>query len=596
MNQDELKEIFLAEALEAKQELDRLFTLLEKNHSDKKSIDAIFRITHTLKANAAGMGYNPIAEMAHTLEDVFSEIRKGTIAIEDSLFADLFKANDVLAVMFQNITNSQSPPAKYKGIKTKLEVQLRKARLGADALPPEPIPTKTSPSDTPILQEKSNHSKNKIPTKDYNELPISNTQKQQAHATVNTDVQESENKLIFSDLVQIPTRKLDQLMNLVGELIIERDRISVTLGNKGSMLTRLQRITSELQYSVMDTRLVQVNVLFSKFHRIVRDTAAIEQKKVNLILEGTNIEVDRSVLQTVSESLVHVVRNAISHGIESPETRLKKGKPEYGTVTISAINDKEAVQIIVKDDGKGINSRVILQKAIEKGIVTPETATLLNETDIISFIFEPGFSSADTITEVSGRGVGMDVVKRAIDSIGGRIEVHTEIDVGSQFCLTLPASMSLKSAMLFELSEYVYAIPLAYTKAVVQYYKEEIHHVGRALMCTHLNNNIPVVFLNDLFLRDDWMAVGTNGSLQNGLSKVEKHEKLYVIIVAYGQKEIGFVVDKPLQQKEIVEKPLKPPLDHTPIFTGATILGNGHVCLVLDVPFIVNKLMRNSKK
>jgi two-component system, chemotaxis family, sensor kinase CheA len=604
MKIDELKEIFLAEALDSHEELNRLFTELEKNHHSKPTVDSIFRITHTLKANAAGMGYEGIAELSHVLEDIFSEIKVNKITIDAKLFADLFKACDTIGALLHEIQEPSEQGVKYKGLKTKLEVVLRNARAGSNAIPEEkkpkslkhakPVAAKAKEDvlelevvDQTIVTEKTpsaSKTEKVKPTK-----PLEEPKTAEDNLELLRD-----NKISFSDLVQIPVRKLDNLLNLVGELIIERDRViaqnSDKKGARNNEFNRLQRITSELQYSVMDVRLVQVNVLFNKFHRIVRDTAAIEHKKVNLVQEGTEIEIDRKILQIISDSLIHLVRNAISHGIESPESRKRAGKPEEGTIKLSARGEKDAVIIEVTDDGKGIDANIIKTKAIEKGVVPKELAHQMNEKEIINLIFEPGFSSAEQITEVSGRGVGMDVVKKAMDSIGGRIDIKTELGKGSSFVLTLPSSMAVKGALLFGLSNVEYAIPLSYTESVIQLYKKDFHKVSRGLITTHQGKNVPVLFLNDLFEAEKWEDLNQEKAFHKSFAKTPANQKLFLILVSYHNRTIGLVVDYLLQQKEIVEKPLHKPLEGLKFVSGATILGNGNVCLVLDTPSIFNFL------
>lgn len=605
MKEDELKEIFLAEALDGYEELNKQFILLENDHANKKAVDTIFRITHTLKANAAGMGFDDVASMAHTLEDVFTEIKSEKILIDKSLFADLFKANDILGAMLFSIKNNKTEPTKFKGIKTKLEVIVRKARFGDDALPENKFSNINQSELKETVAEVEKFEENSVSDVNIlvsNELVYENEtliQKGEniTEAILESQPEEIEAKLSFSDLVSIPVRKLDNLMNLVGELIIERDRVVTTFNSKmgrNNEFSRLQRISSELQYSIMDVRLVQVNVLFNKFHRIVRDTATSENKTVKLVLEGTENEIDRNILQTISDSLVHLVRNAISHGIESADIRKSLGKPEFGIIYIRAKSEKDAVIIEVEDDGKGIDSQMIKKKALEKKIMPLELLNQMNEQDLIQLIFEPGFSSAEKITSVSGRGVGMDVVKQAIDSIGGRINIQTEVGKGSVFSLILPSSMALKAALLFGLGESEYAIPLSYTDTVIQIANENIHQVGKGLIAVHNNKTISIIFLKDLLSLNSIDDLSDSNILLSGLRKneSEKPQKHYVVIVSYGKREVGFVVERLMQQKEIVEKPLFKPLENLKFISGATILGNGKVCLVLDIPSIVSHIFK----
>ncbi|MGB0166248.1 MAG: chemotaxis protein CheA [Luteibaculum sp.] len=634
--EEEYKEMFLAEALDNYEELNRLFTQLEKDIHNKKVVDHIFRITHTLKGNAMGMGFEAIAELAHVMEDIFSEVKSGKIELEDDLFNSLFKANDKLGELIDAIKTDAK--VSYKGIRTKLAVYLKNALNEAGES------TQESPAQTPageaqkdetkdlagaevLDSESSPNNGNQIETQntaeENSESPAPTTtaptgEEEQEHLTVpisvdmesghaeelgheqhheEEEIEEipNETKIAFSDLVQVPVRKLDSLLNLVGELIIERDSLiaaSVERGYGTNQFARLLRITSDLQYGVMDVRLVQVGFLFNKFHRIIRDVASIEKKKVDLILEGTENEIDRNILKIMSDSLVHVIRNSVSHGIEKPEERIKRGKPERGQVILRARNEKDTVIIEIIDDGNGIDASAIGRKAVKKGIITEDFFKKATRDDLIMLIFEPGFSNAESITEVSGRGVGMDVVKRATESIGGSIRVLTEVGKGSTFQLSLPSSMAVKGALLFELNQQEYAVALSYTEAVISLYKKDIHKISNGLMASYLGKTISIIFLNDLYQVKDLSEDSMEGILHRSYDVLDEERKLDVLVTSYQNKYVGFVVDKLLQQKEIVEKTLAPPIDRVGLISGATILGNGNVCLVLDIANIINQLFK----
>lgn len=562
---EEYKEIFLAEAMDNFEEINRLLTNLEKNPTDKNIINALFRITHTLKGNAAGMGYTAIAEIGHVLEDLFGEVRDGRITLMQDTFTSVFKAADVLGHLINAIKDQSE--VQYKGIKTKLEILIRRAKEETKSTQHKPI-----------------------------ESPFAPEQLLTAQATSDQDEAESpgevDNKISFSDLVQVPVRKLDNLLNLVGELIIEKDRILATQLGSGlhasNEYARLSRISSDLQYSVMDVRLVQVGFLFNKFHRVVRDAASLEKKNVILKLEGTDTEIDRNVLQVISDSLIHIIRNCVGHGIEEPEERIKLGKPKEGEITLSARNETDAVLIEISDDGKGLNYEKIKSKAILKNLITPEDAEKLSKDDLSMLIFEPGFSTMDQVTAISGRGVGMDVVKKTLDSIGGTIRLASVDGKGTVVQLTLPSSMAVKSSLLFELNDEVYAIPLAYTESVISLYKTDIHKAGGGLVATHLGTNIAIVFLKDVFDQQiDRLGYNSN-VLQSAFDRIHPEEKLEIVVVSFNNRTVGFVVDKLLQQKEIVEKPLMKPVDRIKFISGVTILGSGNVCLVLNVPHILH--------
>ena len=501
--EDEYREIFLAEALDHYEELNRLMTELEKKPTDVPTINAIFRITHTLKGNAAGMGFGGIAELGHTVETLFGEIRDRRISLNPDIFTALFKAIDVLGALIRSLQDGSK--VSYKGIKTKLEVICRAAAAPTADTAPVPAskkprksrkkatqpssPSSTAPAETlPLEEESLPKSKSATPAEPK---PEANPPKEEA----------AENKIVFSDLVQVPVRKLDNLLNLVGELIIERDRMmaSDTERHRTNEYARLNRISSDLQYSVMDVRLVQVGFLFNKFHRVVRDAATQEKKQVTLTLEGTDTEIDRNILQIISDSLIHLIRNAVAHGIESPDVRKNHQKPAEGTITLKASNESDTVIIKIQDDGQGVDVERVRQRAVQRGLLTAEQAAQLSEEETVMLIFEPGFSTVEQVNAISGRGVGMDVVKKALDAIGGKIAVQTRAGEGTTVRLALPSSMAVKGTLLFEAGPTEYAIPLAYTEAVVSLYKPDIHPVGKGLVATYLGKTISVVFLKELF-------------------------------------------------------------------------------------------------
>lgn len=569
----EYREIFLAEALENFTEINRLLTVLEKNVTDTKAIQALFRITHTLKGNATGMGFEKIAELAHVMEDFFGEVREGRLTLGSEIFSSVFKAADVLGELIDAIKTPKD--VKYRGIKTKLEVYIKSAKKENQSADATPKAENTTQSDA-------------SPTSENTAAEVAQEVEKEEDAK---ETETAPNSVTFSDLVQVPVKKLDNLLNLVGELVIERDRIIASLAgtHSGNEYSRLNRISSDLQYSVMDVRLVQVGFLFNKFHRIVRDASNKEEKQVKLKLEGTETEIDRNILQVISDSLIHLIRNSVGHGVEKPEVRKKNGKPEEGTVTLAASSESDTVFIKIQDDGAGIDPQRVKKKAVEKGIIKAKDADLLSDSDIIMLIFEPGFSTMDQVTSISGRGVGMDVVKKALDSIGGTVQVESKLGEGSTITLSLPSSMAVKSTLLFELESQTYAIPLSYTESVISIYKSDIHKAANGLVTVHLGNTIHIVFLADQFA----MSKGKSNSKYYKFDKLHAESKLEIVVVSFNGRRIGFIVDKLLQQKEIVEKPLRKPVDSISFLSGVTIMGNGNVCLVLSIPGILNAINNN---
>lgn len=582
----EYKEIFLAEAQESYEELNNLFTELEKDIGNRSAIDAIFRITHTLKGNAMGMGFTAIAELSHVMEDIFNEVKSTRLKLDSIIFAGLFKANDVLGQLINSLNTGEE--VRYKGIKTKLEVILKNARQAQTGHTEAP-PLETAEE----LQEPVNP--------DVTTITETAQQALSEKAGPNNEIDPgepedaAEHKIVLSDVVQVPVRKLDALLNIIGELIIEKDTLTALNSDRGypsTDLTRLHRITSDLQYGIMDVRLVQIGFLFNKFHRILRDVAVLEHKKVDLVLEGTEIEIDRNILRIISDSLVHLVRNSVSHGIESPAKRLERGKAETGKVTLKATNEKDTIYIDVIDDGNGIDLNAIKAKALEKGIISADYAKIISDDEIMMCLFEPGFSNAEKITEVSGRGVGMDVVKRSVESIGGKITIETALGKGSRFTLSLPSSMAVKGALLFELDGQTFALSLTHTEAVISLEPKDIHRISTGLISSYLGKTISIIFLKDLFEMRHMKDSLEKNSFHDTFDSIKHNQKLDVVIVSYNKHLVGFVVDKLMQQKEIVEKALEKPVQHIDLFSGATILGNGNICLVLNIAAILKNLFK----
>ncbi|UOG76843.1 chemotaxis protein CheA [Hymenobacter tibetensis] len=527
--EQEYREIFMAEALEYYDSMSRHISELERNPQDQPALNELFRLMHNLKSNSRAMGFTEIGEVAHHMETIFGLIRDKQREFAGSLTKVLFSGVDMLGAMIRAVGEEADMP----------DVSILLENLDRLVRGEEP-----ELADEDISDEEANR------------------------------------KLELSDLVYIQIKKLDHLLNLVGELIIDRDRIltlSQEIGNTALQNTaaHLFRITDELQYSVMDARLVNVGSLLNKFPRVVRDVASAEQKQVELTLSGQDIQIDRNILQIITDALLHLVRNAVAHGIETPAERTKAGKSAEGHLQLSAQTERDDVLIRVVDDGKGINIEQVRRKAVERGLVTKQQAKVLDDDSVRAFLFEPGFSMAKEVTEISGRGVGLDVVKLAIDSLGGQLRVDSKVGEGTTFTLVLPTSIAVKGALLFELKQRSYAIPLMHTDSVVSLWPEQLHVVGGLLMAGVQGENVPIVCLHRLLNGEGPMAPVTRAEVQG---------RQDIIIIAYNNRKLGLIVDRFLRQQDIVIKPMSKPLDTIELFGGVTLLGSGQVCLVLDVP------------
>jgi len=538
--EQEYKEIFIAEALEYFDAINRHISELEKDPNNDAILAEIFRLLHNMKANAKAIGYIAISDVSHKLETAFELIRNKELAFTDETVTVLFDGIDLLGELITNVDNDQYQNPDEDIIRN-LDLVIENAH------------------------EQDNNTEKA--------LEISRSPK-----VLNTK------NLALSDLIYIQIKKLDHMLNLVGELIIDRDRIislSKEMNNPDlvAVSSHLYRITEDLQFSVMDARLVTIGSLFNKFPRIVRDIAVAEKKDIHLEISGQDIQIDRNILQIITDSLLHIMRNAISHGIEPAPVREAAGKPREGNVWLSAQSDREMVQIKLRDDGKGIDLADVRAGIVRKNFLSADVAKDLRDSEALSYIFEPGFSLAKEITEVSGRGVGLDVVKNAIDSIGGRIRVDSEKGKGTTFTLHLPTSIAVKGALLFEVDENFYAIPLMHTDSVVALETNELHEIGNLLVADIKNETITVIYLNEFLTAEPGkMELGSKAKLKGLVQNI--------IIVVYNNRKLGLIVDKLFRQQDIVIKPLNKPVDTIDIYGGVTLLGSGKVCLVLDVPAI----------
>ena len=536
--EQEYRELFMAEALEYYDAMSRHLSELERNPQEVEALNELFRLMHNLKANARAMGFADMGEVAHRMETLFGQIRGQERTFTGPLVALTFRAVDTLGGMIRAVGAGQDT-ADAQPLLDNLERLIQGEEVVDD----------------------------------------------QAEASEEEAEADAARKLELSELVSIPVKKLDKLLNLVGELVIDRDRIltlAAELNHPALQATarHLFRISDDLQYSIMDVRLVGAGVLLNKFPRVVRDVAATEGKQVELTLAGQDVQIDRNVLQLITDALLHIVRNAVSHGLEDPATRAAAGKPATGQLRISALTKRDDVLIQVQDDGRGINTEAVRQKAIRQGVVPAAAAAELDEPGVWALLFEAGFSMADKITDISGRGVGLDVVKLAIDSLGGRLRVDSVLGRGTTFTLVLPTSIAVKGALLVELDARAYAVPLLHTDTVLALASDEIFAVGGLLMTRVQDENVPLIPLRQLLHAegDEPLPRATRADLP---PLAGRHQ---VLVVSYNNRRLGLLVDRFLRQQNIVVKPLSKPLDTIDLFGGVTLLGSGQLCLVLDVP------------
>lgn len=375
--------------------------------------------------------------------------------------------------------------------------------------------------------------------------------------------------------VRVDIDRLDNLMNLVSELIIIKTRLedndsTSSKQNMGEAIEYLERITTSLHDAVMKVRMVPVERTFNRFPRMVRDLSKDLGKSIKLLMSGEETEVDRTVIDEIGDPLIHLIRNSIDHGIESPEDRMKAGKPEFGSVALRAYPDGNTVVIEVEDDGAGINTERVLSKAIAKGIVTQKEAESLTAQEIGNLLFRPGFSTAEVITDLSGRGVGLDVVKTKIESLNGTVEVKSTHGHGSKFTIRLPLTLAIIQALMVNLNREKYALPLNNIKEITTINAKSISLVQNQEVVLYRNKTLPLIRLNSVL------------QVPYQVDERADKEDLIVVVVKKGDTEAGLVVDSLIGQQEIVIKSLGKYLTGVKVIAGATILGNGGVALIVD--------------
>lgn len=387
--------------------------------------------------------------------------------------------------------------------------------------------------------------------------------------------------------IRVETARLDNLINLVGEMVITRTRLvkisndlkdhyqaDSMIGDLNETNIYLGRLMSDLQESVMRLRMVPVGTVFSRFPRLIRDFCRKTGKKIDLVIKGEETELDKTVIELIGDPLTHLLRNSVDHGLETPEARIAAGKKETGTITLDAYHEGNHIAIIISDDGQGLDLEKIYQVAVKKGLIS--TRDELPEREIANLIFLPGFSTADKITDISGRGVGMDVVKKALNSLGGLIDIKTSKGEGTSFIIRLPLTLAIIQALLVEVSNEVYAVPLSSVLETLLIKRADIKSVGGIPMVQLRGNTLPLISLAEKF---------------NLREKANGHEETFVVVVGLGDKAIGLIVDELQGQQEIVIKSLGDFLNNLPGIAGATILGDGQVTLILDIGSLIQDVL-----
>lgn len=540
MKISEYKLLFLSEAREILNTLNCVLVDLEKEPSNAGLIDELFRQSHTFKSMAQSMGYGEIARLTHSMESTFALLRGEKTEVEKDLVDLLFKSLDALADLIEE---------KEKGTTGKVKV-------------------------TPLIDR-------------FEEIA----------AGIPADARKHANKLRLSEpdaadpstdfpgqfkTVRVPLTHLDNLMDLTGELAINRIRLSqiaqtIEDSDLKEAVDQFSKLTSQLQDQVMQVRIVPLKYIFAPYPRMVRDMAVDQKKEVDFIIEGGHIGLDRSIQDEINEPLLHLLKNAVTHGIEEPEQRRKLRKPPRGIVRLSAGRERNFVVIVLSDDGRGIDVEEIKKAALQKGMATQEELSSLSPKEAMMLVSRPGYTSTKTVTEAAGRGVGLDAAKIKVESLGGTLEIDTKPNEGTTLSFRLPLTTAIVQAMLVNAGGETYCIPSSHIAETIKIAQQDIKTIDRHEVISYRDTVLPLIRVVERFGFASSTTQFSVSQASAGASGIS------VVVVEAGVEKMGLIVDKFLGQQEIVIKPLTGMLKEVKGASGVTILGTGKPAIVMDV-------------
>jgi two-component system chemotaxis sensor kinase CheA len=598
MNQDAaLLQEYLTECDELIQRLDQDLVALESAPEDQKTLNRIFRAFHTIKGTSGFMGFSQIVELTHHAEDVLNLLRKGERKVTRRTMDVLLAVLDQLRRM-QNDVRNNTPRVYELGT---LLGNLRQLQEGMEG--PRPTVGEILVAQRVITHEERSAALQEAVLADRKIGEVLVEKKLASESQVREALQQQaapDARAAASRTIRVDVVKLDALVNLVGELVLERNRLSqlhrdLTLQRISAekfedaftqATGRLTFITEELQTASLKTRMVPIDMTFRRFPRLVRDVSLSLGKEVDLVIRGEDTELDKTVVEEIADPLVHLVRNSLDHGIEMPDAREAQGKPRKGTVVLEARQEGDHIIVQVSDDGAGIDPEKIGRKAVEKGLLQADRIRSMTRGEMLDLIFLPGFSTAEKVSDVSGRGVGMDVVRTNLERLNGVIEIDSEVGRGSKVTLRLPLTLAILPALLVKVSEETYAVPLRSVLEAVRVQPRELHTVEGNEILRLRDRVLPVQRLR--------RVLGVEGTAPQApaprLLDSAHDEPLCIVVIAVGEKRYGLVVDELLGQEETVIKPLSSYLKKVPGLSGATIGGDGHVRLIIDPTGIAGTL------
>ncbi|VAX30458.1 Signal transduction histidine kinase CheA [hydrothermal vent metagenome] len=608
---------FLVECSEGLEQLDQQFVALEQNPTDESLLGSIFRAVHTIKGTCGFLGLPKLENVAHGAENILSAMRDHDMDVSSDGITVLLEAVDVIKEILEHIEAERREPDKnYDSVRknlddflaastdteavapmTEAEAALMREMAGDDEVIVDD-PDETQSSEETITSEATEEAsgaeavvQEAESVNEISEVPPETTtpsppQKSPEPVSKAPAATKTKKKLSLAESsIRVDVGLLDKLINMVGELVLARNQLlqqvrqqteaSPSNASSGTV-QQINLITTELQDTVMKTRMQPIKNVWDKFPRVVRDLARANGKDVDLVMEGAETELDKTLLEAIKDPMTHIIRNAADHGIELPELRRERGKSEKGTLLLKAYHEGGHINILISDDGAGINVDRVKNKAVEKGVVTQEIADKMSERESLNLIFHPGLSTAEKVTNVSGRGVGMDVVKTNIEKIGGTVSMSSRVGEGTQMRIEIPLTLAIIPALMVTSGNEPFAIPQASLLELVRVDEEsrnQIEVIRGANFYRLRGVLLPLLYLNEVLVlrppkvsEDDIHSKGTN-----------------IVVLRAGDHSFGLVVDTVNDSEEIVVKPLSRQLKDLSYLAGATILGDGRVALILDV-------------
>ena len=573
-------------------------------------VNTVFRAIHSIKGAAGFLGLDQINQLSHRLENVLGKIREHELVPDPYNVDVMLKSADRLSGLIENIDTSND--TDNSDLCSQLDVILE----GGDA---KALATSTTdggssegesqagePATSDEVAVAATEQVEQIETAVSEAVapappatpdppaapapPPTPAPTMQAAKAKSAAANRNEARTSADSTIRVSVRVLDQLMNLAGELVLSRNQLLRTLGEQANIphlekvASGLDQVTTELQETIMQTRMQPIGNVFNKFPRVIRDLSSSLGKSIDLSMEGNEVETDKTIVEAIADPLTHLIRNSCDHGIESPEVRRAAGKPEAGRVLLRAFHQAGKVMIEIVDDGAGMDPHKLRNKAVEKGVVTAEDAAAMSDHDAVNLIFAPGFSTAEQVTDVSGRGVGMDVVRTNIEKIGGGVEVQSELGKGSTILITLPLTLAIVPSMIVSVGDEPFALPQANIVELVQTggSDKRVERVNNAEVLRLRGALLPLIRLGEV--------LGQDPEEQSECKKdADGNDRQQVVVVEAGRNRLAISVDRVLDSEEIVVKPLGKHLANLPLFAGSTILGDGRVAMILDIAGIVSQ-------